>query len=101
MATCSRNGCTKTLRIDNSSGACSSNCQSPDAPPSQRARVTNPREAAPPKKHEVLEASPDEVMVRFTQVATGLGKDPNAILAEAAQGWLDSVAELINAADRE
>lgn len=101
MAICSRSGCTKTLRSDNSSGACSSNCQSPDAPPSMRARVTTPVRETPPAKREVLEASLDDIMVRFRAVATGLGRNPDAILAQAAQGWLDSLSELIDAADKE
>lgn len=76
---CKRPGCTKKLRSDNASGVCSSNCGSP--------------EAAPRLQGGGGEAK--SVMKRFKSVATALGKDPNKILEEAAQGWLDAVLKAI------
>ena len=85
MATCSRRGCEKKLRSNNTTGHCGSGCHSLDAPPSQQdRRVTKaaPAAAAP--------AAPD-AMARFRVVVDALGHDPDAILADFAQLWLDEL----------
>ena len=82
---CSRSGCTKKLRPTNTTGMCATGCLSPDAMPSQR-QVGN----RGPGRGEA-----SSVMKRFRVVATALGKDPNAILDEAAQGWLDAVMKAV------
>lgn len=100
MAICSRDGCTKTLRSDNSTGACSSSCQSPDAPASVRARVTNPgREVAAPKREPGAAVDRALVMAKFRTVTEALGFDPDELLAEAAQAWLDGAGAAVKAAN--
>lgn len=74
---CKRPGCTKKLRSNNESGVCSSACESKEAPASKGSSRAS------------------SVMKRFRQVALALGKDPNAILEEAAAGWLDAVLKAI------
>lgn len=73
---CKRTGCTRKLRSNNASGVCTSNCGSSDAPPSAG-------------------GGEKSVMKRFKSVASALGKDPNKILEEAAQTWLDVVLKAI------
>lgn len=74
---CSRPGCDKTLRSNNTTGMCATGCRSDAA----KTRAT-PRY--------------DDVMVRFKKLARLLGQDPDAMLAEAnrrvAQAWLDKLA---------
>lgn len=106
MATCSRSGCTKILRRDNSTGMCSSNCQSPEAPPSQRAR--NSRAAASKKADDILDYTPgtkkpaadsSELREKFATVAAALGFDPEQLLDEARQEWLNAAGEVIRKAN--
>lgn len=104
MPQCSRNGCTKQLRKDNSKGVCSSNCESPEAPPNKQvagvkrapATTSERRAASAPAKEQGDHAA---VFAKFRTVADTLGLDSEAILAEAAQGWLDAVRETVQAAD--
>lgn len=78
VKTCTRAGCGKQLRKDNSKGVCSANCLSPDAPAADR----DPN-------------ADGDVLKRFRRVAKALGKDPEAILDEAmrkvAAQWLETV----------
>lgn len=82
LKTCSRPGCSKTLRAINVSGQCSSGCLSPDAPASVRAGSSG-------------SATRDDVMVRFRKMARLLGQDPEEILRstqkKVAQAWLDKL----------
>jgi len=91
MKTCSRSGCGKTLRDRNTTGMCSSGCLSPEAPASLRApSVAGSELDAAPKRR-----SASDTIKRFRTVAFALGKDPDAILEEAAQAWLDVVAKAV------
>jgi hypothetical protein len=76
---CSRAGCTKKLNRNNTTGMCATNCEADGAP----------------QKSTASASSSASVMKRFRTVATALGKDPNAILEEAAQAWLDVVAKAV------
>jgi hypothetical protein len=93
--TCSRNGCGKKLRSNNTKGVCGSGCLSPEAPSYMRAGVAvkSPRVSKAPK------ADAADVMARFRAVATGLGKSPDVILQDAAQAWLLALEELLDGAD--
>lgn len=96
MTVCSRTGCTKTLRSDNSVGKCSSNCESPEAPPSHRAKGVSA--ASAPKRESVPEkasSSSSEVIERFRAVAEAVGRDPDEMIAEFAQSWLDGIRGII------
>lgn len=86
--TCSREGCGKKLRPRNKKGVCSSGCLSPDAPRSLRAKGTG---QPGPAQAASLPSSNPQSLVRFRVVAEALGKDPDALLEEFAQGWLDEL----------
>lgn len=103
MAQCSRSGCTKQLRKDNTKGACSSNCESAEAPNGVRAKEVAESAAVPKPdladKHnasEVMARFRAEVMARFRAVTKALGLDAEVILAEAARDWLDGVRDLLD-----
>lgn len=89
MKTCTRSDCGKTLRDSNTTGMCSSGCRSPEAPASLRAPGVE-LDGAPGKRR-----SASDTIKRFRIVAFALGKDPDAILEEAAQAWLDVVAKAV------
>lgn len=88
MTTCSRSGCTKKLRSNNTTGMCGSACLSPDAPPSIRAKVAKATEVS-----EVTPATPTEgsALARFRLVAGALGVDADGELEVFAQAWLDGL----------
>lgn len=92
MTTCTRSGCGKTLRDTNTTGMCASNCRSPDAPLSLRAPGVGADEL---DTGTTKRRGPSDTMRRFRVVATALHKDPDAILEEAAQAWLDVVAKAV------
>jgi len=76
--------CGKKLRIDNTRGACSA-ClaagKSPGASEDDSSRGKTKGRS--------------DVLKRFRIIAHALGKDPDAILEEAAQAWLDTIAKAI------
>jgi len=82
--TCSRPGCNKPLRANNTKGVCATGCRSPEA--------TSGRAASSPR-------ADDDVLVRFKRVAKALGKDPNAILEDAtrkvAAQWLKTLEDAV------
>ncbi len=82
---CGRTGCGKKLRGTNTKGVCATGCLSPDAPGHSRAAGVNTDEGAGPKTQR---RAASETLKRFRTVAVALGKDPDAILEEAAQEWL-------------
>lgn len=96
MTTCTRSGCTKKLRKDNEKGVCSSNCGSPDAPPFARAKGVG---AAAPKREAAKEvaaiatSSNEETIQRFRSVTEAVGRDPDEMIAEFAQAWLNGLRE--------
>lgn len=91
MKTCTRSGCGKTLRDINTTGMCASGCRSPEAPLSLRAPgVGDELDVGTTKRRGA-----SDTMKRFRIVATALNKDPDAILEEAAQAWLDVVAKAV------
>lgn len=101
MSTCSRPGCTKSLKSNNVKGMCSSGCLSPDAPASVRAKSsppTNPFSLEAGFTYTASSKSPAAELraaagpvARFRMVAEALGLDPEAILNEFAQAWLDEL----------
>ena len=98
IKTCSRPGCEKKLRSDNSSGKCASNCLSSEAPPAHRAkgagsRVTIVDDATPPRAKAPKRTENGASLTRFRLVADALGKDADAILEEFAQAWLEALAQ--------
>lgn len=105
MTTCSRPGCNKKLRTDNSTGECSSNCHSPEAPPAKRAagagvkvQVVVP-ERAPREKRTA--GGGLSVAERFRMVFAGLGRDPEEMLAGFMEASLAEVEKALAAADAE
>lgn len=92
MSVCSRRGCGKQLRSNNTTGMCGSGCLSPDAPPSLRAAGVDGDDILDDKPKKVGRS---DVQKRFRAVAVALGKDPDAILDEAAQAWLDVIAKAV------
>ena len=90
-ATCTRPGCGKTLRSNNTKGVCGSGCLSPDAPASHR--TTSAKRASP----KVSARVPDfGALDRFRTVAEALGKNPEAILSEFAEGWLQALRDQVD-----
>jgi hypothetical protein len=87
LKTCTRTGCGKRLRSDNTTGVCGSGCLSDEAPPAKRAKAS--KVAGPRKpKREASAAGDGEAVERFRTVATALGLDPEEILAEFAEAWI-------------
>lgn len=80
--------CGKTLRSDNSTGICAK-CQANGKKPGDAA------DAALLSEKPKAKAARSDVQKRFRTVAVALGKDPDAILDEAAQEWLDAVAKAV------
>lgn len=105
---CGRTGCSRYLRRDNTSGVCSTNCESMDAPPSHRAKNVQPAK----KSDDILDYTPgspsnatkaekpkldvDAVKAKFIAVTKALNLDAEVILAEAMQGWMDGLSALLN-----
>lgn len=98
--------CGKKLRVDNTRGACSV-CLSEGKPvpssaaaPKATMRVpfgTARVEVAAPK-HRGDEVDRALVMAKFRTVAEALGFDPDELLAEAAQAWLEGAGAAVKAA---
>lgn len=93
MTTCTRSGCNKKLRKDNSKGECSINCESPDAPPFARAKGVEGRGLGNPPKKQIAQSSNDEIIQRFRAVTEAVGRDADEMIAEFAQAWLDGLRE--------
>lgn len=94
MTTCTRTGCNKKLRKDNSKGMCSSACESPDAPPAQRAKGVEGRGLGnPPAKQLVEPSESGAALKKFREVAETVGLDADKVLEEFAQSWLDGLRE--------
>jgi hypothetical protein len=87
--TCSRPGCGKTLRANNSTGACATGCRSPDARPSQREGWGKPgwKDEDAPKAPRAVKPAGD-ALARFRIVAEALGKDADQLLEDFAAAWL-------------
>jgi len=99
MTTCSRIGCTKKLRTDNTKGVCSKNCLSMEAPPAARAEgVSATSPVARVKIIKGEEITTGSAMKRFREVAEVVGLDADQVLEEFAQSWLDGLREKLNAA---
>lgn len=94
MTICSRSSCTKKLRSNNTTGRCATGCLSPDAPPAARAKGVG---AAAPKREAAKEvtavASHGETIELFRSVTQAVGRDPDEMIAEFAQAWLDGLRE--------
>lgn len=96
MTTCSRSGCTKQLRKDNAKGVCSSNCGSPDAPPAARAKgvgAAAPRRSMADSIDAPASLSNEETIKIFRDVTQAVGRDPDEMIAEFAQAWLNGLRE--------
>jgi hypothetical protein len=94
--TCSRSGCSKTLRASNTTGRCASGCLSLEAPPSLRAKGAGAAELSARVTRAVdAQVRPPKgtALSRFKAVCDGLGKDPDEELEAFAQGWLDALRE--------
>ena len=86
MTTCSRPGCTKTLRKNNTTGMCGSGCLSPEAPPAKRAKDTGglyPR----PKAAKAAPGLSD--LEKFRLLNELIGLRPDEVLNEFAHEWLE------------
>lgn len=100
---CTRNGCSRQLRVDNKKGVCSYNCESPDAPAAARAVNVKASTSTSAKK---IDAPAEEVAVdhaavlaKFRTVAEALGFDPEEQLAAAAENWMQAAGAAVKAAD--
>lgn len=99
---CSRTGCGKKLRSDNSTGECGSNCLSPEAPPAKRAKGVEGSTATPSSSRKPaakrVPRKQDDALERFRTVMTALGKDPEAMLAEFADEALGALRSALEEA---
>lgn len=96
MTTCSRTGCTKTLRSNNTTGLCATNCLSPDAAPSHRAKAVDGAGGELGRtRAEKPAAETGNAMAKFRAVAEVVGLDPDQVLEEFAQSWLDGLRETL------
>jgi hypothetical protein len=91
IKTCSRPGCDKKLRSNNTTGKCDSNCRSSEAPPTHRAKARGSMSRATVAK--LADEKVGATLVRFRLVAEALGKDPDVVLEEFAQAWLEALAQ--------
>lgn len=96
MTTCSRSGCTKKLRIDNSKGCCSSGCLSADAPPAGRAKGVVAIAAKPKVKPDEVTAA-QGAAVKFRAVHDAMGMDPEKTLEEFYSSWLEGIRQALDA----
>lgn len=90
--------CDKKLRIDNTRGACSA-CLAEGKPIPAGG-------TAPPKTVRRVEGESDEeetdaaaILAKFRTVAEALGFDPDEVLAEGAQAWLEGAGAAVKAAN--
>lgn len=94
---CKRSGCTKTLRVDNAKGVCSSNCLSSDAPPAARAKgvaiAVTPK--APPAPDEGAALTAGGPAARFRSVHDAMGMDPEKTLEEFYTSWLEGIRQAL------
>lgn len=97
MTTCSRSGCTKKLRKDNSLGKCSSNCESPDAPPSHRAKGIEGRGLGNPPAKQLEASTAQGAAVKFRAVHDAMGMDPEKTLEEFYSSWLEGIRQALDA----
>lgn len=96
--TCTRAGCGKALRSNNTKGVCGSGCLSSEAPPAKRANRyaeaeergggDRPTPPTPPRPGALVPAGGQESVERFRLVAGALGLDPNQVLGQFADAWL-------------
>lgn len=88
---CARPGCSKKLRANNTTGSCATGCLSPEAPPGKRATGATVRAA----RGEAPKRVPTQgvALDRFRVVCEALGMDPDEVLTEFAEGWLDALKE--------
>jgi hypothetical protein len=98
--TCSRPGCSKKLRSNNTTGRCATNCQSPEAPPSHRAAGVDGVDGARAPRKSTTRAEPareaGSALAKFRLVVEALGRDPDAVLEEFAGGWLEALAQKLD-----
>lgn len=87
--TCSRRGCGKKLRSNNTTGVCGAGCLSEDAPASKRA-------SSPAKTAKRPKGDHDDVLGKFRAVCIGLDKDPDEEIATFAKSWLDALKERLS-----
>lgn len=96
MTTCSRTGCTKKLRRNNTTGMCATGCHSAEAPAGRRASLgaTATVVSREPYSMEITErpaTAPSDALAKFRVVAEALGKKPDELLGEFAQAWLEEL----------
>lgn len=95
VKTCSRPGCDKKLRSDNSTGLCSTNCRSPEAPPAMRAKEAK---AAPERAPKAKADS--EALERFRVSLGRLVVDLDTRMRNrAARAWVEAALAAIAKAE--
>lgn len=94
--------CRKKLRSDNTKGMCSK-CQARgrklDGVYGEARAVkasTSAKTAQLPPRADADAGDSAEIMARFRRVTTALDLDPEAILAEAAKGWLGALQDALD-----
>ena len=101
MTTCTRSGCSKKLRKDNSKGVCSSNCESPEAPGSARAKGVKASDVARMPYGTKVEIQGDAgaaepaAAARFRAVHDAMGMDPEKTLEEFYASWLEGIKQAL------
>lgn len=97
---CSRAGCGKPLRRDNTKGVCSSGCLSAEAPGALRSKDAAPRASAPAPRAAPAPAARDSLsaLEKFRVVCDALGRDADAELEAFASEWLKALAEKLEEA---
>lgn len=96
---CSRTGCEKKLRSNNTKGTCGSGCESPEAPAYQRAKGVGGKpkqaraKAEPVTLDEVTEVTGSAA--RFRAVHDAMGMDPDKTLEEFYASWLDGIRQAL------
>lgn len=98
MSTCSRTGCTKTLRSNNTTGHCATNCESPEAPASSRAKGVEggkPARRSPRATAETVAGAGSDGGARFRAVHDAMGMDPEKTLEEFYASWLEGIRQAL------
>ncbi len=99
MTTCTRAGCGKTLRKNNTKGTCGSGCLSAEAPAYQRAKAAGAAKATTSALAVGTPATGGTALQRMRALCELLERDFDVTLEAFATEWLREVREKLDEAE--
>lgn len=84
MRSCTQDGCSNSIRSNNTTGYC----------PDHKYQWQRDGSASPRKPSQKKNAEPTngaDVRERFEQLAKGLGKDPEQLISTFCEGWVANI----------